>query len=227
MRIALFGGSFDPPHRGHAAVAVAAARAFDLDEVIVAPTGRQPLKLQRPATAFEDRLRMAVAACADLDLVRASGSVSGSASGSVSGSQRGEGCGFSASDLDRPKADGWPNYTVETLGALRAARPGDEIFNLVGADAFLSLPKWKGFPELLDLAEWIVVSRPGFAVSEQELAGMGLSGERLGRVHRLEGLAEEVSATELRERLSRGEPCGDLISPGVAEYIVQRGLYRV
>lgn len=213
MRIALFGGTFDPPHRGHAAIAQAAARAFALDEVVFAPTGRQPLKVDGAAIAFADRLAMTEAACADLNAAAAE-------SGKPSR------CRFSATDLDRPREDGRPNYTVEALDALRARSPGDAIFHLVGADAFLSLPRWKGFPELLDLAEWIVVSRPGYELSESVLEEMQLSAERRARVHLLEGVAEDVSATELREHLAAGEPCAELLLPSVARYIVEHHLYR-
>ncbi len=208
MRIALFGGTFDPPHRGHAAIAQAAAKAFALDEVIFAPTGRQPLKLDGPATAFAFRLAMTQAACADLNAASSGG------------------CRFTATDLDRPREDGRPNYTVDALDALRAKRPGDAIFHLVGADAFLSLPRWKGFPELLDLAEWIVVSRPGYAVSDEVLQAMHLTAERRSRVHLLHSVAEDVSATELRARLAAGEACEELLLPGVASYIVEHHLYR-
>ena len=104
MRVALFGGSFDPPHHGHLAIATAAANALRLDSVLFAPAGRQPLKLDGTVTSFEDRLAMAELACL-------------------------EDSRFTASEIDAPRADGLPNYrecalklarNPQMLAALRA-----------------------------------------------------------------------------------------------------------
>jgi nicotinate-nucleotide adenylyltransferase len=191
MRIALFGGTFDPIHRGHLAIAKAAADAFGLDEVLFAPAGRQPLKPEGSTAGFEDRIAMTKLACA--------------ADGR-----------FVASELDAPRLDGTPNYTVDTLETLRRARPEAELFVLVGMDSFLDLPRWHEPERLLKLAEWIVVSRPGFELDKSQ------TGER---VHVLNTVHEDVSATELRERLERGEDCADVLPAGVMEYIREHGLY--
>jgi len=199
MRIALFGGSFDPPHRGHLAIARAAADAFDLDRVLFAPAGLQPLKLGAETTSFADRMAMTALACeADLR--------------------------FSLSELDAPRPDRQPNYTVLTLAALAAANPAAKIFNLVGADSFRNLARWHQPAELLRLAEWIVVSRPGYTLSDPE--GYPLSDEQKKRVHLLDAVHEDVSATELRDRLAAGELCEDLLTEPVAAYIRQHELYR-
>ena len=146
MRVALFGGSFDPPHHGHVAIATAAADVFDLDSVLFAPVGRQPLKRRRSAP-FADRLAMVELAC-QVDPR------------------------FSVSELDAPRPDGSPNYTVETLTALHEAMPDARLFNLVGADSFLDLRRWREPERLLELAEWIVVSRPGFPLADLSAAGL-------------------------------------------------------
>jgi nicotinate-nucleotide adenylyltransferase len=195
MRVALFGGSFDPIHRGHVAIAKAAADAFELDRVLFAPAGRQPLKPEGASAGFVDRVAMARLACA--------------------GDRR-----FAASEVDAPRGDGAPNYTVDTLAALGREMPAATLFVIAGMDSFLELPRWREPERLLELAEWIVVSRPGFKL--QELTG-GL-GSR-GRVHLLGGVHEDVSATELRERLERGEDCADVLPAGVMEYIREHGLY--
>jgi len=216
MRIALFGGTFDPPHRGHLAVAKAAADAFALDRVLFAPTGLQPLKLDAMPTPFETRLALVAAACtADLR--------------------------FAASDIDAPRADGSPNYTVDTLLALAALYPdgnarqdgagpassaGNLRFNLVGADSFLNIRRWRDPGRLLELAEWIVVTRPGYSISEDDLTPLALSPAQNLRVHILSGVDEDVSATDLRERLHHGDPCLDLLPDSVSGHIKEHRLYH-
>jgi nicotinate-nucleotide adenylyltransferase len=203
MRVALFGGTFDPPHRGHLAVASAAADAFDLDRVLFAPVGRQPLKAKDGASPFADRVAMVELACA-VD------------------------ARFAVSLIDAPREDGRPNYTVDTLQALRDAMPDgptkSPLFSLVGADSFLHMRQWRDPERLLELAEWIVVSRPGFPLGEIE--AMGWTPEQRARVHVLESVNEDVAATDLRERLDAGACCTDVLPQAVAEYIQSHQLYR-
>jgi nicotinate-nucleotide adenylyltransferase len=183
MRVALFGGSFDPPHRGHVAIARAAADSFRLNSVLFAPAGRQPLKERGAGASYEHRLRMTELACA-------------------------EDPRFAVSTLDAPRSDGLPNYTVQTLEALRSSQPDAHLFNLAGADSFHTLAHWREPHRLLQLAEWIVVSRPGFELTDPR--GMTLTDEQRGRIHLL---------------LHAGDPCADLLSPGVCDYIRRRRLY--
>jgi nicotinate-nucleotide adenylyltransferase len=199
MRVALFGGSFDPPHHGHFAIATAAADAFALDSVFFAPAGRQPLKLNDTVTPFEDRLAMVELACLE--------------------DRR-----FTASELDAPRADGAPNYTVETLSELARALPEAKLFNLVGADSFLGVSRWHEPERLLQLAEWIVVSRPGFPIAS--LSSLGLNAQQQSRVHLLDNVHDDTAATGLRERLESGDPCIDLIAPRVLDYIQSHHLYQ-
>ena len=199
MRVALFGGSFDPPHHGHIAIATAAADVFDLNQVLFAPVGRQPLKADGRPAPFADRLAMVELAC--LSDTR-----------------------FAASDLDAPRADGSPNYTVETLSTLREMMPDARLFNLCGADSFLDLRRWHEPERLLELAEWIVVSRPGFPLAD--LSTLGLTPHQKGRVHLLQTVHEDVAATNLRERLEVGDSCTDVLSPAVSAYIETNHLYR-
>jgi nicotinate-nucleotide adenylyltransferase len=199
MRVALFGGSFDPPHHGHIAIASAAADVFDLDKVLFAPVGRQPLKRDGGPLSFADRLAMVKLACR-VDPR------------------------FDVSELDAPRSDGSPNYTVQTLAALHEAIPDARLFNLVGADSFLNLWSWHQPDRLLELAEWIVVSRPGFPLAN--LSDMGLTPYQRGRVHLLQTVHEDVAATDLRERLEAGDPCTDVLDPEVSAYIQAHQLYR-
>jgi nicotinate-nucleotide adenylyltransferase len=199
MRVALFGGSFDPPHHGHIAIATAAADVFDLDKVLFTPVGRQPLKPDGTPATFADRLAMVKLACT-LDPR------------------------FDVSDLDAPRSDGSPNYTVQTLAALHEAMPDARLFNLVGADSFLNLRRWHEPERLLELAEWIVVSRPGFPLAN--LSSLGLTPSQRGRVHLLQTVHEDVAATNLRERLEAGDRCADVLDPAVFAYIEAHHLYR-
>jgi nicotinate-nucleotide adenylyltransferase len=200
LRIALFGGTFDPPHRGHLAIAAAAADAFQLDSVFFAPAGRQPLKLNDTLSSFADRLAMTTLACAEDEDER-----------------------FHASTIDAPRPDGQPNYTADTLFELQQGMPNAVLYNLVGADSFLSLPHWRDPARLLALAEWIVVSRPGFSLDD--LSALQLTPQQRTRVHLLETVHEDVSATRLRERLHTGDPCTDLLPTAVASYIQTHRLY--
>jgi nicotinate-nucleotide adenylyltransferase len=136
-RVAFFGGSFDPPHLGHLAVARAAFDALQLDAVLFAPVGAQPLKPQGSTAPFTDRLAMTRLA--------------------VAGEP-----GFEISLADAPNAAGEPNYTLETLRGLGAALPpGGLLFCLMGADSFVSLRRWRGAAEIPFAASLIVASRPG------------------------------------------------------------------
>lgn len=205
MRIALFGGTFDPIHRGHLAIATAAADTFALEQVLFAPTGHQPLKAGAPTASFADRLAMVSLACA-------------------------EDPRFEASSIERPRPDGAANFTVDTLDALRRLCPKDTLFNLVGADSFLTLPRWHSPRRLLELAEWIVVSRPGTALTpgfldQEQIAPLMLAPAERARVHLLTGVHEDVSATELRRRLHAGDPCPGLLPGAVAAYIQSHHLY--
>ena len=199
MRIALFGGTFDPPHKGHLAVAAAAADTFLLDRILFAPAGRQPLKPQDRPASFADRLAMVTLACA-------------------------QDTRFQPSTLDAPHFDGAPNYTVDALQTLSHENPHATLFNLVGADSFLDLPRWREPNRLLELAQWIVVSRPGFSLDD--LSGLNLTPHQRSRVHLLQTVHEDIAATDLRHRLRDGDPCTALIPPEILTYILAHHLYH-
>lgn len=196
MRVGFFGGTFDPPHRGHLAVARAAAAAFGLKKVLLAPVASQPLKPDDAEASYVDRLRMVQLICGD---------------------------GLEASEADAPRPDGTPNYTIDTLRRLRSALPEDaELFVVVGADAFRTFRRWKDPDGLLREAQWIVVSRPGTPLRWDDL---NLSAAQSSRIHPLEGVAEPASASTVRERLHAGEDCTDLLPSAVLAYIRKHHLY--
>jgi nicotinate-nucleotide adenylyltransferase len=202
MRLGYFGGSFDPPHLGHLAMATAAAHAFSLDRVLFAPTGRQPLKPRGPTAAFPDRVAMTELLC-----------------------HAQQGADFEATTMDAPLPNGEPNYTVDTLARLHRHAPADDIFVLVGADAFLDLHRWREPDRLLELAEWIVVSRPGFALGQIDVLNL-TAAQRL-RVHALDGVKEPANATRIREELRAGADCSGLLPLSVLAYIREHHLYGI
>ena len=136
-RVAFFGGTFDPHHLGHLGVARAARVALGLDSVLFAPVGTQPLKPQGTVASFEDRLAMTRLAIAGEP-------------------------GFSLSLADAPRPSGEPNYTLETLFALRAQLPPPSaLFCLMGADSFAAFRRWHRAAEIPFVAPLIVAFRPG------------------------------------------------------------------
>jgi nicotinate-nucleotide adenylyltransferase len=199
MRLGLFGGTFDPPHRGHLAVAEAAREAFALDRVLLAPTAYQPLKMDRNTTSFSDRLAMTALLCEGQP-------------------------GLEPSAIDGPLPNAQPNYTIDTLHRLREQlSPDDTIFVIVGADAFLDLPRWRAPAALLAAAEWIVVSRR--EVPLPSLPSMQIPGAASARVHVLAAVDVPVSSTAVRDRLLRGETCGEELTSAVLAYIQAHHLY--
>jgi nicotinate-nucleotide adenylyltransferase len=208
MRVALFGGTFDPIHRGHLAIATAAADACALDRVLFAPVGHQPLKPRGSYASYADRIAMTQLACQPGPL------------NPVPDAR------FFVSVVDAPRTNGEPNYTVDTLATLARQFPAASLFVIAGADSFLDLRRWRQPERLFDLAEWIVVSRPDFPLGEQDLAQLALTPAHRARVHLLTTVHEDISATELRERLHAGDPCSGLLPPAVADYIQAHHLYH-
>jgi nicotinate-nucleotide adenylyltransferase len=199
MRVGLFGGSFDPPHRGHLAVAEAVRDRFGLDRVLLAPAAIQPLKPDGPHASFAQRLRMVELLCDGVP-------------------------GIEASTIDGPQPDGRPNYTINTLRRFRnELPPHTEILIVVGADAFLDIREWKDSDTLLNEARWIVVSRPGFDLHQLET--LNLTAEQRARIDTLSDFANPVSATEIRERLHEQTTAKELVPPKVLEYIRAHHLY--
>lgn len=199
MRVGLFGGSFDPPHRAHLAIAEAVRDRFALDRVLLAPAAAQPLKPDGAHASFADRLRTVELLCEDAR-------------------------GIEASTIDGPQSDGVPNYTINTLRRLRDELPRNtEIFVIVGADAFLDIRRWKDPDALLNEARWIVVSRPGFDLHQLET--LQLTAEQRARIETLSDFENPVSATEVRNQLRESDKTSSLVPPKVLEYIRAHHLY--
>lgn len=199
QRIGIYGGTFDPIHIGHLAVAEEARWALDLDQVIFVPAARQPFKMDADSTDAERRLAMVHLACAGNPAFH-----------------------VSATELQRAP----PSYTIDTLTQYRAqfGSHADLIF-IIGADAARDLPRWYQAQELIRLARFAVVGRPGVAVDLQRLEhDLPGSAERLTVIS---GPHLAISSTELRRRLGVGQPVRYQIPESVYTYIYTHGLYGV
>lgn len=222
MKIGFFGGSFDPPHRGHIALARLARERLALERVLFAPVGMQPLKRDRAQAGYEDRVAMTRLATEHE-------------------------AGFEVSLIDAPRADGRPNYTIDTLRALRATLAhDDEILFLMGADSFLSIGKWYHAADLLLACDFVVAARPGFDLGRLTAAlpaavsvascdaaeadalvlclHSGSRGE--SRLYLLPDLDEDASASSVRANLHDGGGAASDLDPAVAAFIREHGLYR-
>ena len=229
-RIAIFGGSFDPIHAGHLAVARAADRRFNFDEIHFIPASRPPHKLKQHLAPFPHRFAMVALACADHPHFVPSLAEAGE--------------DFSGTQL---------HYSVDTVRYFRHAynTAGDRVFFIVGADAFLDIPMWKEYETLLGLCDFVIANRPGIRLEALRLvippdlqAGAGNNGKRekdddavahgspvVARLQKttvflLENVASETSATDIRRKVNKGQSIHGLVSARVEEYILKQGLYR-
>ena len=216
MKTVLFGGTFDPIHIGHLRAAKAAARKFELDRVLFVPAAHPPHKLRDRLTPFPHRFAMVALACASDPR-------------------------FVPSLLQAPTRDERPQYSITSVrAAKRALGAKDHLSFLVGVDAFLDLPHWKDYRRLLDLVDFIVVSRPGFdarqirSVLPADIAGRGsdVYGQRHAirlRQSTLRILPEvnaPVASRDIREAIRARRPITGLVPPIVEKYILKEELYR-
>mgnify|MGYP005842885793 CR=1 FL=1 len=183
----MFGGTFDPVHEVHLEVARQAADQFGLDEVLFVAAAHPPHKTGATLADYEDRYRMVELACQIEPRLTAS----------------------------RLEAGEGKSYSIDTIRRLRdGLEPGDEIFFLIGADAFAEIASWHRWREVVEAVQFIVVSRPGHTYDIPAGA----------RVHRLETVASPVSSSEIRAKLAAGEDPPELPT-AVSRYIRERGLY--
>ncbi|WP_091300904.1 nicotinate-nucleotide adenylyltransferase [Micromonospora halophytica] len=191
-RIGIMGGTFDPIHHGHLVAASEVADRFGLDEVVFVPTGRPWQKADEPVSPAEDRYLMTVIATASNPRFQ-----------------------VSRVDIDR----GGPTYTVDTLRDLHALYgPKVQLFFITGADALERILSWKDLDEVLELAHFIGVTRPGFELTDKHLPA--------DTVSLVQVPAMAISSTDCRARVARGEPVWYLVPDGVVQYIAKRALYQ-
>ena len=201
-KIALFGGTFDPVHLGHTVVAAAAGEHIGAEKVVFVPARRSPLKAFFPEASDEDRLAMIGLA--------------------ISGNN-----GFEVSDYELKKAG--PSYTLETVRYFRQQLgSGVLIYWLAGADMLEDLPHWYGVTELIDECNLAVMYRAGFAPPDFSKFISLWGEERVKKMQRnvVETPLVDISSTEIRSRLARGEDVTEMLDPVVLNYIGVHNLYR-
>jgi nicotinate-nucleotide adenylyltransferase len=214
--VALFGGTFDPIHAGHIAVAQAAQRRFHLDAIHFVPSSRPPHKTKMALTPFLHRYAMVALACADHATFVPS-----------------------VAEADMDGATPRVFYTIDTVRRFRREHPDDYLYFIVGADQFLELPTWKSYEALLDCCDFIIASRPGFKLDALRLVippeKLGVDGSpanpgkialRKSSIYMLTTVSSHVSSTEIRNRLDEHKGIHGLVPPRVEEYILGQALYR-
>ena len=206
-RVGLFGGTFDPVHFGHLRPALELADAYDLETLYLLPAHRPAHRGPTGASSAEriEMLRLAVAGVPRL-----------------------------AVDVREARRES-PSYTVDTLAELRAERPRATLLFFMGRDAFARFPDWHRPDDILDLANLVVVERPGEPLPAAALALIerqrARSGSRLrdggtGVIERADVTQLAISATDLRRRAAAGQNLRFLLPETVRDYIAVRGLYR-
>jgi nicotinate-nucleotide adenylyltransferase len=218
--LGILGGTFNPPHLGHLAVARHALDELALDRVLLVPTHTAPHKSDDGASLArggrdpgpEHRLRMCQLAVEGVD-------------------------GLAVCDIEVER--GGLSYTVDTLRSIHANHPDAELTLIVGADIASTLSSWREPAQLLELASLAVAARAGAArrrvldaldgIVEGNDGRAGAGGPRVAvkaRVRFLEMPTIAVSSSLVRQRVARGEPVAELVGPAVARYIDERHLYR-
>ncbi len=238
MNIGLFGGSFDPIHRGHLALAQAAASRYSLRQVLFVPANVPPHKQKQPLTAFIHRYAMVALGTQDeRGFVPSLLEAPESAPPHV---------GTAALGRPAERSSAAVNYSIDTVRRLKQTlKKSDRLFFLIGMDAFRDIAKWREARALLAECDFIVASRPGYSLRDvaeslpedlrppaavtrpfhkQPAKGdLVLPGVML---HLLEGVHQSVSATAIRAAAAQGKPLGRWLDPRVADYVRKHGLYR-
>lgn len=224
MNIGLFGGTFDPIHLGHTALAQAAAEQFGLRQIFFVPASIPPHKQKQPITPFAHRYAMIALATAGQK-------------------------GLVPSIIEAPPEDETqesPNYTIDTVqGFRKGLKKADRLFFIIGIDAFRDIAKWREPEQLFRECEFIVASRPGYSLADvanclpqslrpaasvtkpfQKQPAKGDLILRGVNVHLLESVHSDVSATKIRAAAASGKALTRYVAPAVAEYIKKANLYR-
>ena len=237
MNIGLFGGTFDPIHRGHIALAQAARDQCELKQVHFVPANVPPHRDQ-PRASYFDRFAMVVLATSSEKTFLPSALEAPAAAGTAVPAK--------PSRAKSHEAPAGANYSIDTVRRFKQGlRKSDRLFFLIGIDAFRDIAKWREAEALFQECEFIVASRPGYSLADvanalpeklrpapavtrpfQKQAAKGdlvLPGVT---IHLLEGVNQDVSATAIREAAAKGKSLAKYVDPMVAEYIKKMGLYK-
>jgi nicotinate-nucleotide adenylyltransferase len=201
MRIGVFGGTFDPVHLGHLILAEQCREQAALDEVLFIPAYQPPHKPNQHVMPFHHRVEMLALAVA----------------------------GNPAFRIDEiEKRQGGLSYTVRTLTELRGARPGDELYFIIGSDCLPQLSTWREPVRILELANLLVAARPGAELwsAEQLRASLGMAPEQPLHLQVVEVPLIDTSSTDLRRRAAAGRTVRYLVPRAVECYIATHHLYQ-
>lgn len=201
-KIVLFGGTFDPIHLGHTAVAAAAAEHIGAEKIVFIPAKCSPLKAFFPEASDDDRLEMIALA--------------------IAGNKK-----FQMSDYELRKPE--PSYTLETVRQFQADYGSDTLICwLLGADTIDELPGWYGIIELIDECNLCVMFRAGCKPPNFAEFRAIWGPARIQKLQRnvIKTPLIDISSTEIRSRLAAGQDVTNMLHPPVAEYIREHGLYQ-
>jgi nicotinate-nucleotide adenylyltransferase len=195
MSIGILGGTFDPIHLGHLEAAKAVFHALSLDRILLLPSRTPPHRGTEPEASSFHRFAMTAMAAAERHRMV-------------------------ASDLELQREG--PSYTSITLERLHAeGHEPSQLYFILGADAYSELASWHDYPRLLDLSNFVVVSRPGFAITKVQpktsTTGTG--------VFMVVADTPDVSSTEIRRRVAAGESIDGLVCRSVLEHVQRHRLY--
>jgi nicotinate-nucleotide adenylyltransferase len=230
MNIGLFGGTFDPIHRGHIVLARAALERYKLNRIYFVVANVPPHKRGQTLASFSHRYAMLVLATAAEKAFIPSLLEAPEES--------------AATGKKEPPAA--PNYTIDTVRRLKQGfKKIDQLFLLIGMDAFADIAKWHQAEALFKECEFVVASRPGHSLADvanalpeslrprpevtrpfQKQAATGDMVLQGATIHLLEKVHQPISATAIREAAAAGKPLGRFVDPAVAEYIRKTGLYK-
>jgi nicotinate-nucleotide adenylyltransferase len=230
MNIGLFGGTFDPFHRGHLALARAAQDRCKLHKIYFVPANIPPHKQKQPLTPFVHRFAMLALATAE-EKAFVPSLLEAPEEGAM---------------LIRKERHEKPNYTIDTVRRLKQSfKASDTLFLLIGMDAFADIAKWHQAEAIFREVEFVVAGRPGYSLADvaNALPESLRPREEVTRpfhkqpacgdlvlpgvtIHCLGDLRQPASATAIREAAAAGKTLGRFVEAPVAEYIRKMGLYK-
>jgi nicotinate-nucleotide adenylyltransferase len=235
MNIGLFGGTFDPIHRGHLVLAQTAREAFQLGRIYFVPANIPPHKQAQSHMAYAHRYTMvALATAAEKSFIPSL--LEAPPELALPASKKGKRDGDNGSR---------PNYSIDTVRRFKQTlKKSDRLFFLLGIDAFRDIAKWYEAKALFAECEFIVASRPGYSLADvanalpegirptaaitkpfQKQAAKGDLVLPGATVHLLEGVNQDISATAIREAAAKGKPLTKYLDPAVERYIKKTALY--
>ena len=231
MNIGLFGGTFDPIHNGHIALARAAREHFELGRIYFVPAHTPPHKPHAPLASFDQRYAMvALATQGEKNFIPSLLEAPDVVGAQISG---------------KGKQVVVPNYSIDTVRRLKQTlKKADRLFFLMGIDAFKDIAKWHDAEALLKECEFVVASRPGFSLADvanslpekmrpkaavtKPFAKQAAVGDLVlagATIRLLNGVQELASSTAIRTAVAGKKSLAKFVSPAVAEYVKKMGLY--